>query len=374
MVRVLVLGSSGFLGHALVRRILSEDDPLNPIAPHTVEKVIAFDKHKFTPVVSGDKWNDKRVEEVEGDVTVLEEVENAMRGVDIVFHAAALTEWRPWVDSHALFETNVRGTSNVILACKKMGVHSLVYTSSYDVVYDGSTDLKDIDEDVPLPKSWLDDYSRSKAIAEHMVLEANTQKQKEDDGLHTIAIRVPWMYGEGDQRVIGNLIRASKRDLLWFRVGNCGSTMCSYVGNVADLHVQAGKALLQHLEHTFGKAYFATDVRVPVNIFDCVEPIMEHVGHPVPKREFTMPASICLFIAWMMELLVIYVLHPTLGLVWKGLDDHLPFFWTRSTIRRLTRTFTVQSDRAHTDLGYDPPYDPQMAQERTIAWWKLHSK
>lgn len=64
-----------------------------------------------------------------GDVTDFESLVAAMRGVDLVFHAAAVADyWR--VDIRRLYEVNVEGTRNIMRAAKVSGIQRVVFTSS----------------------------------------------------------------------------------------------------------------------------------------------------------------------------------------------------------------------------------------------------
>ena len=62
----------------------------------------------------------------------------------------------------------------VIRACRELGIHRLVYTSTIDVVVDGRRPIVDGDESLPYPpKLPRDPYSRSKIEAERLVLAAS---------------------------------------------------------------------------------------------------------------------------------------------------------------------------------------------------------
>ena len=64
-----------------------------------------------------------------GDVLDFESLQKAMRGVQIVFHVAAVSDyWR--TGKQQLYQVNVEGTSNVLRAAKTAGVARVVYTSS----------------------------------------------------------------------------------------------------------------------------------------------------------------------------------------------------------------------------------------------------
>lgn len=82
------------------------------------------------------KLNDKKIQFIIGDIRDLKSVEEAMRGVDYVFHAAALKQ----VPSCEFFpeqavSTNILGSSNVIDAAIKENVSSIVLLSTDKAVY-----------------------------------------------------------------------------------------------------------------------------------------------------------------------------------------------------------------------------------------------
>lgn len=106
--RVLVTGSSGHLGEALVR-VLRD-------TPHEVVGLDATPS-PFTDVV--------------GSITDRDAVEGCVRGVDTVLHAATLH--KPHVATHtrqAFVDTNVTGTLNLLEASVAAGVRTFVFTST----------------------------------------------------------------------------------------------------------------------------------------------------------------------------------------------------------------------------------------------------
>jgi len=127
--KVLVTGGGGFLGGAIVRQLVERGD-----------RVISFSR-LFYPELSA-----MGVEQIQGDISDANAVEQACREVDLVFHVAA----KPgvWGDYVTYYRTNVIGTQNVIAACKQHNVSRLVYTSSPSVVFDGA-DMEGVDESVP---------------------------------------------------------------------------------------------------------------------------------------------------------------------------------------------------------------------------------
>ena len=137
---VLVTGAGGFIGSHLVERLVD--------LGATTKALVARN-----PAGSGG-WPDSSpvkdsVEVIIGDIRDEDGLQRWFRGVDTVFHLAALTSvpdslWNP----QSYFQTNVEGTFNVLQAAREAGVKSVVHTSS-SAVY-GSARYIPMDEDHPL--------------------------------------------------------------------------------------------------------------------------------------------------------------------------------------------------------------------------------
>ena len=72
-------------------------------------------------------------------------LEEAFEGADTVYHVAGVVDISGTKDKQ-VWDVNVGGTKNVVQACKKMGVKTLIYVSSVDAVPmgDGDGELKEI--------------------------------------------------------------------------------------------------------------------------------------------------------------------------------------------------------------------------------------
>ena len=130
---VLVTGGGGFLGKAIVRRLLGE-----------MADVRSFSRKAYTELKT------LGVDQVQGDIRDAKAVNKACEDVEVVFHVAAKIQL--WGDYRDFFETNVTGTENVVQACRKRKIRYLVYTSSPSVVYHGREDVSGIDESAPYPE------------------------------------------------------------------------------------------------------------------------------------------------------------------------------------------------------------------------------
>lgn len=114
---VLVTGGTGSFGSTMVRRLLRQG----------VEEVRILSRDELKQHEMRVTLDDTRVKFILGDVRDIASVETATRGVELVFHAAALKQ----VPSCEFFpmqavQTNVIGSSNVIEAAHSYGVRSVV--------------------------------------------------------------------------------------------------------------------------------------------------------------------------------------------------------------------------------------------------------
>jgi UDP-glucose 4-epimerase len=122
----LVTGGAGFIGSHIVRRLVAEG-----------KQVRVLDNFFAGTMANLDGLNGA-VEVIMGDILDPQTVENAMKGVQVVLHQAALRSVPYSVEHPALVNrVNVEGTINVLLAARDGGVKRVVFASSSSVY--GST-------------------------------------------------------------------------------------------------------------------------------------------------------------------------------------------------------------------------------------------
>lgn len=124
--KLLITGGTGSFGQAVMRRFLG-----SPIAEI---HVFSRDEKKQDDIRK--KYNDKKIKFHIGDVRDYHSVLNAMRGIDYVYHAAALKQV-PSCEFHPLeaVKTNIIGTENVLEAAITSGVKRVVCLSTDKAVY-----------------------------------------------------------------------------------------------------------------------------------------------------------------------------------------------------------------------------------------------
>lgn len=123
---LLITGGTGSFGNAVLRRFLKSD--LKEIRIFSRDEKKQDDMRKY--------YNDPKLKFYIGDVRDYQSVIGAVRGVDFIFHAAALKQV-PSCEFHPLeaVKTNVFGTENVLEAALSAGVKRVVCLSTDKAVY-----------------------------------------------------------------------------------------------------------------------------------------------------------------------------------------------------------------------------------------------
>lgn len=123
---LLVSGGTGSFGNAVLRRFLDSDIAEIRILSRDEKKQDDMRKH----------FNNSKLKFYIGDVRDYGSVQNAVRGVDFIFHAAALKQV-PSCEFHPLeaVKTNVLGTENMLEAAINNGVQRVICLSTDKAVY-----------------------------------------------------------------------------------------------------------------------------------------------------------------------------------------------------------------------------------------------
>lgn len=127
--KVMVIGGAGFIGSHVVDELTKED----------VREIIVYDNFcRGTTENLKEAMKDPRVKiyEVGGDVCQTDILTAGMKGMDYVFHLAALWLLQCYEYPRAAFDVNIRGTFNVLETCVTHKVKKLIYSSSASVYGD----------------------------------------------------------------------------------------------------------------------------------------------------------------------------------------------------------------------------------------------
>jgi UDP-glucose 4-epimerase len=123
---LLITGGTGSFGNAVLRRFLDSD----------VAEIRVFSRDEKKQDDMRKKYNNPKLKFYIGDVRDIESVRSAVRGVDYIFHAAALKQV-PSCEFYPLqaVKTNVLGTENVLEAAVTLGVQRVICLSTDKAVY-----------------------------------------------------------------------------------------------------------------------------------------------------------------------------------------------------------------------------------------------
>ncbi len=118
---ILITGGTGFIGRALIERILK----FNP------NKIVMYSRDEVKHYKCLRTFNDPRLVSVLGDVREYRAIKRACQGMHIVIHAAALKRLDT-IESNICesIHTNILGTENVARACLTNKVEKAVFISS----------------------------------------------------------------------------------------------------------------------------------------------------------------------------------------------------------------------------------------------------
>ena len=124
--KLLITGGTGSFGNAVLRRFLDSD----------IAEIRIFSRDEKKQDDMRKRYGHPKLKFYIGDVRDLRSVASAMRGVDYVFHAAALKQV-PSCEFHPMeaVRTNVLGTENVLEAVIAAGVKRVVCLSTDKAVY-----------------------------------------------------------------------------------------------------------------------------------------------------------------------------------------------------------------------------------------------
>jgi nucleoside-diphosphate-sugar epimerase len=324
--RHLVIGS-GLLGRAIIDALLARDIAVRVLDITT--------------------YDNPNTHNITGDIRNRDVVRHACEDVTTVYHTVSLVSQSLGRPAH-LYDVNVTGTENVIDACRIQRVKHLVYTSSIDVVFDG-TPISSGDEHLAYPKQHLDYYGETKMIAEQHALRAN------DDSLKTVALRVAGLYGAHDQHRFPPIIKLARQGS-FVRLGDGKAKFNHlYVENAAHAHLLVAEAL-QHAESPVpGGQYFITD-QPATNFFDFMEQFVRKLELPVTIRR--VPERIADLVArgYAMRYQVL------------TREAFATPLLTRYAVAATCKDFWFSHQLAARDFGYRPIIPADEAESRTLAW------
>lgn len=309
---ILVTGGGGYLGGAVVRRLLARGERVRSL------------QRSDAPAL-----RELGVEVVQADLADAEAVLAAAEGCDAILHIGAKAGiWGLYSDFH---RANVVGTRNVIGACRKLGIRRLVHTSTPSVIHAGG-DVEGVDESAPLPAHFETAYPATKAEAETMVLAAN------GPGLATVALRPHLIWGPGDPQLVARILARARAGRLRLVGGGAKLIDSVYIDNAAHAHLLALDRVSPG-SPCAGKAYFITQGE-PMPQRDLINGILKAGGLPPCGKSISPKMA--------------YAAGAAMELIWRILGRADEPMMTRFLARQLATAHWYDISAARRDLGYAP--------------------
>ncbi len=187
--RIFVTGGAGFIGLAVVRRLVQRGDRV---------MAVVRDPDRATPLA------DLGVEMRAGDLSRTAAIVDAMRGTDAAIHIAGMYRVGiPAAMRPAMLDANVGVTHRILDAVATAGLDRLVYVSTVNVA--GNTKGRIIDERYrrDLSEGFLNYYDETKYLAHRAV------RERVDSGAPIVIVMPGVTYGPGDHSGTGQQIRGA---------------------------------------------------------------------------------------------------------------------------------------------------------------------
>jgi nucleoside-diphosphate-sugar epimerase len=290
MARAFVTGGSGFIGRALIRRLIAEG--------HFVTAFARSDDALAVVAALG-------ADPVLGQLADSSTYAASASGSDVFFHLAAQTDVAAALDAHV--DVTVNGTSAALDAARSASVPIFVHTGTEAALLAGDP-LVEVDETAPLRPDSPAHYSATKALPEQMVLDADSQS------LRTTVVRPRFVWG-WDSNLIGALVGLVQDGKFAWIEGGHVTTDVTHVDNAVEGH------LLAWHHGAGGQAYFVTDDQ-RADLRDFLTEQFDAYGVDAPTADLTRDEAAALV--------------------------DVPFRWF------LGQECTLVIDKAKSQLGYNP--------------------
>jgi nucleoside-diphosphate-sugar epimerase len=317
----LVTGASGFIGGRLAQRLATEEGV-------RVRAMVRNTKR-------AERLRRIQLEIVKADLLDLASLREAIDGCDLVFHCAAIV--RETGDRNEFFQTNVKGTENILKVSIDAGVKKFVHFSSVAVY--GMSPPDRTDETSPYhPCGNL--YCDTKIDAEKAVWAAYQGAK-----LPVVMIRAANVYGPHSNpwtiRPI-KLINSGQMMLI-----NGGTGLCNYVyiDNLLDATLVATKQ-----DQSVGQVYLISD-GITVTWKEFFGHYAQMAGKPKMR---SVPQWLAKVIALSMEIMSKFTGKPPK--------------LTREAVGFLTRQARFSIEKARRELNYQPRFSLEEGMKLTEQW------
>ena len=197
---VFVTGATGLVGSHLVQALVQQGKPVRALYRSVIPSFPGADKAEW----------------VQGDILDVITLDEALIGVEQVYHCAAIVSFNP-KKAGELFKVNVEGTANVVNACITAGVQKLLFVSSVSAIGRMHQESA-IDENMQWsPKANNSEYGKSKYLAEMEVWRGI------GEGLEAVIVNPTIILGAGDWNAgSAQIFKSVYNEFPWYTEGITG--------------------------------------------------------------------------------------------------------------------------------------------------------
>ena len=322
--KILVTGATGMIGSLVARRTAESGYQVRVLVRPTSDRKLL---------------EGLDLEYVEGDLADPESLPAALRGIDMVVHAAAhIGDWGPADKYRAI---NVFALEHLLTAAEHEGrLRRWIQVSSLGVY--PARDHYGTDETVPPDMEGLDGYTRTKAEAE-----VRLRRHMDDCRLPAVIVRPGFVYGPGERVVIPRLINRFESGVVKF-IGDGKKVLNNtYVGNLVDAIL-----LAMEKDEALGETFNIRDERL-VTRQEYIGTVADYLGKP-------RPGSVPLWLA-RTAVPIIEGLAKLRG----GIE---PPLLTGATLKFMALNLDFSIAKAKAKLGYQPKVDFRQGMQEALDW------
>ena len=322
---VLITGGTGFIGSRLGLRCLESG-----------HSVLILGQENTPAESSNRKLLEEKGARIRlASVTQKELLPELLKGIDVVFHLAAV-QHEVNVPDQRFREVNVQGTANLLEGSVTAGVRRFVHGSTIGVYGQGMVGR--IDENSPMRPDNI--YGKTKLEGENVVL---SFKEK----LPVVIVRIPETYGPGDRRLL-KLFKAIRKGV-FIMIGD-GKNLhhLIYIDDLIDAF-----SLASEIPDAVGNIFVVAGEE-PVTTNEMVAVIAERMGTRIPR--YRVPLSALLFLAYLVEKMC-----QPFGIKPPIYPRRMDFF---------RKNFVFSKEKAKRILGFQPKISFSEGIALTAAWYR----
>lgn len=303
---IFITGASGFVGAAITRHLKGQ---------HQITAMARSDKSQAKVVQSG-------ADAIRCDLFSI--TKEHLQGIDVVIHSAARAE--EWGSYDDFYRANVIGTQNMLAAAKSAKVKRFIFVGTEAAMFKGQ-EMINIDEHYPYAFDSPFPYSKTKAQAEEMVLNENSED------MQTLSLRPRLVWGPNDESVLPAILEMIEKGTFAWVANGQAETSTTYIGNFVhaiELALTEGKP---------GNAYFIADKETGT-IKHFFSQLIETTNTAIPTK--SLPGFLVRSAARVIDL------------TWKvfGIKTQPPL--SRFAAAMMSRSCTLNIEKAKQDLSYSP--------------------